>query len=204
MIYRYLDMDRLSKEPDVGKVLGWVMAANDLAATFYLQKHFHERNENRLLEDFYLGAGLYIDRLMCAQTIEAIAMVEVCKSSALFLRTISTHFEAEISFEKLFKLNQEEFQPGKLEKSELSMILDRNRNKAMFHYYSKRDKKVATWLKKYARQRAEAGQKFGSAILCDSNLFTRYIFVDDVFKRSILSRNFKSGLQRSRHFRIRN
>jgi len=171
-------MEQLSQQSDAGRVLGWVIAANDLALTFYLQEHFHKLIENMHIREFTVGSQLYIDRLMCAQANEAILMAPLCRNSALFRQCIATHTLAEEAFERLLKLNQD---PVPDESKDLAQLLSRVRNKGMFHYYSTRDRNIATWLQQAITYRARAGERRGVAIHSQDHLFTRYSFADDVF-----------------------
>ncbi len=178
MIYRYINMEQLSREPEAGRLLGWVLAANDLALTFYLQDHFQKMISDMHIREFVVGSRLYVDRLMCAQTYEAICMAPVCQSLILFKRCIAAHQPAVEAFQRMLKLNEE---PLPDEHKALLNLLRRVRDKGTFHYYSKRDKNVASWLQEALELRSAAGITRGTMIHSADHLFTRFAFADDVF-----------------------
>lgn len=180
MIQRYLNLEQLSTQPDVGKILCWVMAANDLALTFYLQSHFAELTQQPIYSAFTIGSRLYCDRLMCAQTSEAIQMVPVSDQIDLFHKCIRTHPEAEIAFANLLQLSGDTRSD---EESELVDLLSRIRNKGLFHYFNRRDRNLPSWLKTNLERRVMHDQKLGTAIFCEnSNIGRRYTYADDIFQ----------------------
>lgn len=178
MILRYINLQSLSQEQDAGRLLGWVIAANDLAMTFYLQDHFHKLMNDSELRDFVIGGRLYLDRLMCAQTISAISMAPVCRNSLLFRQCLSVHSDAEEAFERILKMNEN---PVQDEYKNITHLLSRVRNKGMFHYYDSRDRHVANWLQAALEKRVESGKTTGSAFFSSAAFSTRFLYADEVF-----------------------
>ncbi|MEZ4536959.1 MAG: hypothetical protein R3D26_18480 [Cyanobacteriota/Melainabacteria group bacterium] len=135
------DYTKFSKEPHAGRVLGWVMAANDLAFTFYLQNHLKDLAKDSDLERLFVkGALLSVQRLMISFGAEAVAMASLCKDSAFFKDLISTHGEAELAFARIVQLTEN---PVSQDLKDLADLLARIRNKGTFHYYNGRDRHLA-------------------------------------------------------------
>lgn len=179
LIVDYIDFDKLSQEPDAGRVLGWVMAANDLAFTLYLQNHLKEIANNPDIERLFVkGAFLTVQRSMISLAAEAVAMASLCKESAFFKALISTHDEAERAFNRIARLTEN---PIAQDLKELADLLGRIRNKGTFHYYNKRDPHLAQWLQKAIQARARESSQPGVALIDQDDVFTRYTFADDVF-----------------------
>lgn len=178
LISRHMNMEALAKEPDAGRILGWVIAANDLALTFYLQTHFKQMSTDMHVPGFSVGSRLYIDRLMCAQTSEAILMAPVCQKSTLFTELIASYNPAEEAFQRILKLSEDP-SPEKLKN--LRKLLSRIRNKGTFHYYEEENTKLAVWLQEAVQHRTTLGKGVGAAVFSEDGLYDRYSFADDVF-----------------------
>lgn len=174
--YRYLKLPMLANEPDIGKLLGWIMAANDLTFTFYMQEHFHSLSQDRKTRDFVTGSNLFADRLMFSLASEALAMVRPSSNSQLFMRAIATHGEAENAFERLLFLMTD----NSTENQELNSMLARIRNKGTFHYYNERDPQLRQWMRSRLQCQVANGSRLGSAVF-DTHSTSRFIFVDDIF-----------------------
>jgi len=180
IIVDYIDMRTLSEEPHAGRVLGWVMAANDLAFTLYMQDHLKSLGGNNgdLGRLFVKASLLFVQRCMFSLAAEAVEMAALCKDSQFFKDLICTHDEAEKAFARICRLTDK---PVPQDMEELAALLSRIRNKGTFHYYCKRDQNLSSWFQEAIETRARESSQPAAALIGEANALTRFTFADDVF-----------------------
>lgn len=100
-----IDLTEFSKQPDAGLVLGWVLAANDIALTLYMQEQIKMLDDQRHIREFSLGGLNYVQRLLAAQAASALGMAPVSASSPLFNQLLSAWHEANPAFQVLLDLS---------------------------------------------------------------------------------------------------